>query len=282
MLIKKVTGESGMYITRWYKAGEYLFIRKYSARVFGAPGKKRTKRMRDTPKAMTKYNNLKRSEKLQMLMLVNFDKGYHVTLDYPKDQRPETYQEAEDNLRKCLYKVSRRLKRKDRQFKYISITERGKRAAALHHHVIIEGDSLILDELISVWGNHIKISRMYEEGAYKDLADYFCKIETKEELTKGKSKYHRSRNLKEPLQRVAFAEGQIRDDPDIPEGYRLIPDTLVNGFNEFIGVRYQHYTLKKTNEPKKCQISAPNGLKKCSKREHIWESIKRIFKKRRT
>lgn len=283
MLIKKVTGESYMYITKWYKAGEYLFIRNYSARIYGAPGKKREKRMRETPKAMTKYNNTKRSEKLQMLMLVNFDKGYHVTLDYPKDQRPETYKEAEDNLRKCLYKVSRRLKKKGRQFKYISITERGKRAAALHHHVIIEGDSMILDELISVWGNHIKISRMYEEGAYKDLADYFCKIETKEELTKGKSKYHRSRNLKEPLQRIAFAEGQIRDDPDIPEGYRLIPDTLVNGFNECIGVRYQHFTLKKTfTESQKGQRGVVKGTKKCRKREHIWDSIKKLFKKRRT
>ena len=134
---------------------------------------------------------------------------------------------------------------------------------------------MILDELISVWGNHIKISQMYEDGAYKDLADYFCKIETKEEQTKGKSKYHRSRNLKEPLQRTAFAEGSIKDDPVIPDGYQLIPDTLVNGFNELIGVRYQHYTLKK------CQKGTPKREQKCKKRESIWQSIKRIFTKRR-
>ena len=267
-----------MYITRWYKAGEYMFIKNYSPRGFGSPGKKRTKRKRETPKAMSKYNNTKRAEKLQMLILVNFDKGFHVTLDYPVGARPETYKEAEDNLRKCLYKVSRRLKKQGKQFKYIAITERGKRAAALHHHVIIEGDSQILDELIAVWGNHIKISQMYEEGAYKDLADYFCKIETKEEQTKGKSKYHRSRNLKEPLQRVAFAQGTIKDDPVVPEGYQIIPDTLVNGFNELVGVRYQHFMAKKTApEPKR----DPKGTEKCTKRESIWESIKKIFKKRR-
>ena len=267
-----------MYITRWYKAGEYLFIKNYSLRGFGSPGKKRTKRKRETPKAMSKYNNTKRAEKLQMLILVNFDKGFHVTLDYPVGARPETYKEAEDNLRKCLYKVSRKLKKQGKQFKYIAITERGKRAAALHHHVIIEGDSRILDELIAVWGNHIKISQMYEEGAYKDLADYFCKIETKEEQTKGKSKYHRSRNLKEPLQRVAFAQGTIKDDPVVPEGYQIIPDTLVNGFNELVGVRYQHFMAKKTApEPKR----EPKGTEKCTKRESIWESIKKIFKKRR-
>ena len=264
-----------MYLTRWFKAGEYMFIKNYSTRSYGAPGKKRTKRMRDTPKAMSKYNNTKRAEKLQMLMLVNFDKGFHVTLDYPRDQRPETYKEAEDNLKKCLYKVSRKLKKKGRQFKYISITERGKRAAALHHHVIIEGESMIIEELISAWGHHIKISQMYEEGAYKDLAEYLCKIETKEELTKGKSKYHRSRNLKEPLQRIAFADGYIKDDPVIPDGYKLIPDTLVNGFNDLIGVRYQHYTLKR------CPKGSPKRAQKCKKRESIWQSIKRIFTKRR-
>lgn len=266
-----------MYITRWYKAGEYMFIRNYSPRGVGTHNRKRAKRMRDTPMAMSKYNNVKRSERLQMLILENFDKGFHITLDYPKDKRPETYKEAEDNLKKCLYKVSRRLKKKGTQFKYISITERGKRAAALHHHVIIEGRSDILDELISVWGNHIKISQMYEEGAYKDLADYFCKLETKEELTKGKSKYHRSRNLKEPLQKTAWAEGHIKDDPVIPEGYELVPDTLINGFNELIGVKYQHYTLRRIAEHK----GAPKRTEKCTKKESIWQQIKRIFRKRR-
>lgn len=273
-----------MYITRWYKAGEYLFIRNYSPRCYGAPGKRRTKRMRNTPKAMDKYNNTKRSEKLQMLMLVNFDKGYHVTLDYPKDKRPETYKEAEDNLKKSLYKVSRRLKKQGKQFKYISITERGKRAAALHHHVIIEADPEVQAELMAVWGNHIKFSRMYEEGAYKELADYLCKIETKEEQTKGKSKYHRSRNLKEPLQRTAFAEGQIRDDPVIPDGYRLIPDTLFTGVNDVLGIKYQRYTLRRSPDlrPKR-PVSVPNRTQKCRKREKpsIWQSLKSLFKKRR-
>lgn len=273
-----------MYFTRWYKAGDLIFIKNYSARNFGAAGKKRKGRMRDTPRAMSKYNNIKRSEKLQMLMLVNFDKGYHVTLDYPRDQRPETYEQAEDNLKKCLYKVSRRLKKKEQIFKYIAITERGKRAAALHHHVIIENKPEVMEELIRAWGNHIKFSRMYEEGAYKDLADYLCKIETKEELTKGKSKYHRSRNLKEPLQRTAIVEGHIKNDPFIPDKYTLVPDSLVNGFNELLGVRYQHYTVKRTHVRK----SPQKRVQKCTKREvkrpkkkNIFGILKTVLPKRR-
>ena len=275
-----------MFITKWSRAGEYIFIKNYSPRSYGAAGHKRKKRMRDTPKAMEKYNNQKRAEKLQMLMILNFDKGYHVTLDYPKDQRPQTYEEAEKILRKCLYKVSRRLKKQGIRFKYIAVTERGKRAAALHHHVIIEGDKEILMELTDAWGDHWKLSKMYEDGAYKDLADYIIKIETKEEQTKGKARYHRSRNLKEPTVRCSLIPGAIKDDPEIPEGYLLEEGSFVNGYNEILGIRYQSYVVRKDNEPalqKHCktlqrQSTKPKGAQKGN---GILNKIKGFFKKRR-
>ena len=274
-----------MFITKWSRAGEYIFIKNYSPRSYGAPSRKRIKRLRETSRAMKKYNNQKRAEKLQMLMILNFDRGYHITLDYPKDARPETYEEAEENLRKCLYKVSRRLKRQQIRFKYIAVTERGKRAAALHHHVIIEGNLHILSELESVWGDHMKISKMYEEGAYKDLAEYIIKIETKEEQTKGKAKYHRSRNLKEPIVGHSFVDGAIKDDPMIPKGYELQEDTLVNGYNDVLGIRYQSYVVKKVPKresqphPKSSQqYPKPKGVQKGS----IWDRLKGIFKKRRS
>ena len=267
-----------MFITRQTKAGDYLLIKNYTPGRYGSPGRHRNKKRRDTPKAMEKYNNNRKAEKLQMLILNNFDKGFHVTLDYPKDSRPETYEEAEKNLTKCLYKISRRLKRKGKEFKYIAVTERGKRAAALHHHVIVEGFSEILEELTSVWGNHMKISKMYEEGNYKELAEYFCKIETKEESTKGKSKYHRSRNLKEPAVKTALIAGSISNDPVIYKGYHLVPDSLVNGFNEVVGVRYQRYMLKKDPEaavPQKGAQSVPKG----NRLKKIFEGLKGIFKR---
>lgn len=252
-----------MFISKWSKAGEYIFIKNYSPRGYGAPCKKRIKRMRDTPKAMKRYNNQKRAEKLQQLIILNFDKGFHVILDYPKGQRPETYEEAEDNLRKCLYKVSRRLKKKDKPFRYIAVTEKGTRAAALHHHLIVEGYSEVVEELTRAWGNHIKINQMYEEGAYKDLAEYIVKAETKEEQTKGKSKYHRSRNLKEPIVRSSLIRGAIKDDPEIPKGYHLVPDTLINGYNDVLGIRYQSYLVKKEKE------TPENKAQRCTKRESL-------------
>ena len=265
-----------MFITKQMRAGDYLLIKNYTPKGYGAPGRHRIKRLRDTPKAMEKYNNKKRAEKLQLLIINNFAKGFHVTLDYPKDQRPETYEEAESNLKKCLYKISRRFKKQGKQFKYIAITERGKRAAALHHHLIVEGQSDVLEELISIWGNHMKISKMYEEGNYEQLAEYFCKVETKEEATKGRSRYHRSRNLKEPIVRVGLCDGAITDDPYIPTGYHLIPGTLLNGFNEIIGVRYQSYMVKRDHEVyEKRSKGAPKGntLKK------VFDKVRGLFRR---
>jgi hypothetical protein len=264
-----------MYINKIHQAGDYVLVSNYTPRFFGAPSRKRREKMRDTPEAMAKYNNHKRAEKLQLLMLLNFDKGYHLTLDYPIDERPETYEEAESRLKKFLYKMSRKLKAKGEKFKYIAITERGKRREALHHHMIIEGDPLLLKELTKVWGNHIKISQMYEEGAYKDLADYFCKIETKEEQTKGKSKYHRSRNLKEPTTKSRIVAGPLNSEPVIPKGYELVRDSLVNGFNEYAGIRYQRYLIRKKPEAKKHKKTEERAHKK----RGIWESIKKLFRR---
>lgn len=273
-----------MYVNKIHKAGDYVLVCNYTPRGFGAPARRRRKKEKETPKAMAKYNNNKRAEKLQLLMLINFDRGYHVILDYPKHNRPESYQEAEDNLKRCLYKVSRRLKAKDRKFKYIAITERGKRREALHHHMIIEKDPYILEELTAVWGNHIKFSQMYEEGAYKDLAAYFCKVETKEELTKGKSKYHRSRNLKEPDVRLRIVEGPLQDDPVIPKGYELIRDSYIGGFNEFAGIRFQKYMIRKKQIPicdkkRKRQRNDLKGVQKGRKKKGIWNKLKALFRK---
>lgn len=275
-----------MYINKVQIAGDYVLVSNYTHRGFGAPHHKRRQRLKDTPKAMADYNRKKRAEKLQLLIIQNFDCGYHLTLDYPKDARPETYAEAEKNLKKFLYAMSRKVK-KIKPFKYIAITERGKRREALHHHMIIEGDPFLLREITRLWGNHIKISQMYEEGAYKDLAEYFTKIETKEEQLKGRSKYHRSRNLKEPEVKTRIVAGRIPSEPLVPKQYDLIRDSEVSGFNEHIGIRFQKYMVKKRPKPPVKPKKPDFGFKEKQKSDQkrstrctIWESLKKIFKRR--
>ena len=267
-----------MYINKIQIAGDYVLVSNYSPRFFGAPNKKRKKKSKESPKAMIRYNRHKRAEKLQLLMLLNFDCGYHITLDYPKDNRPQTYEEAEKNLTTFLQKMSRRIK-KVKKFKYIAITERGKKREALHHHMVIEGDPFLLREVTRLWGNHIKISQMYEEGAYKELAEYFCKVETKEEQTKGRSKYHRSRNLKEPTVKKRLVAGGIAEKPVVPKGYDLLADSVVNGFNEFIFMKYQSYMVRKQKPIRPPKRTAPISEQKEDKKCIIWESLKKIFRR---
>ena len=277
-----MTGESGMYWMRTVWAGDYCLVKKCTPKGFGAPLKQRLKRHKESPEAVVRYNMIKRAEKLQMLILNNFEKGYHVTLDYPKGERPETYEEAEKRLMTCLYKISRILKRKGKQFKYIAVTERGKRAAALHHHMVIERDPDVMDTLIKVWGVHIHISVMYKEGQYEDLARYLVKIETKEEQTKGRSKYHRSRNLKKPLEKAGLCSGSFDEKPMIPDGYEYVEGTLKNGINEAVGIRYQHYMLKRLPDMVACPERKGEEEHKCIKRESIFTKLKNKFLRRQS
>ena len=65
----------------------------------------------------------------------------------------------------------------------------------------------------------------------------------------------------------------------VPKGYELVNDSVVNGFNEFIFMKYQSYMVKKKKpiEPPKRPkpISEQKEGKKCT----IWESIKKIFRR---
>ena len=49
-----------MFITKQMRAGDYLLIKNYTPGGYGAPGRHRIRRIRDTPKAMEKYNNRKK------------------------------------------------------------------------------------------------------------------------------------------------------------------------------------------------------------------------------
>ena len=80
--------------------------------------------------------------------------------------------------------------------------------------------------------------------------------------------------------RRQLRSGSFKDDePEIPEGYELIEDSLVNGFNEYTGTKHQKYTVIKSN---KSDNPKPKSEQKKEKRCSIWESLKKIFKKGKT
>lgn len=261
-----------MHFVKLRYAGDYLQVQKYTFRRYGAPGKKRNKRMSVTSEYNMKYNNKLRAENLQLRILLNFENGYHIILKYNKEERPESYKEADDNLKRFLDRIRRKYKKANKSFKYIAITERGKRREALHHHMITECVPEIIEDIADMWGKHFEIIKMYDEGNYKDLAEYFVKLETKEESTKGKARYHISRNLKKPLEKISLQIGTFKTDPVIPEGFILVPETLLNGHNEQFGIKHQKYLLKRSDKDSKERRRDIKEAKRCT----FWESIKNI------
>ena len=259
-----------MYIHKIQRAGDYVLIKNYTP-IGGGSGRRRS-REKPTTESRKRMNDKKRAEKIQLLILANFDMGYHIILDYPKDERPETYEEADKNLTKFLHKMSRKYKRQGKKFKYLATTERGKRRAALHHHMICENLPGIAEDIAAEWGCHIKLFKMYQDGAYKDLADYFVKAETKEEQTKGRSRFHRSRNLISPIEQREKREGSFKQEPKAPQGYRIVEGSLRNGYNERVGVRFQSYLLQRDGPRQQAHESARKEVEKCT----IWERIKKI------
>lgn len=265
-----------MHIVKVSKVGEFTLVQKYTAFNFGGAGKKRKKRQKVSSEYQRKYNTKLRADELQLLILGNFREGYHLVLGYPKGNEKCTYRESDENLKRFLDRVRRKCKKDGKEFKFIAITERGKRKEALHHHMVIPNDPGLLELIRQQWDSgHIHISTMYEDGAYRELAEYLVKVETKEEAEKGKAKYHRSRNLRKPEVRRMVSNEKLRDDPVIPKGYELVKDSFVSGFHEGLGIRYQRYMVRDLRPcPQKPKLKKPhkfsllNGIKRLLSRRN--------------
>lgn len=254
-----------MYVMKKTIAGDYIKIQKYTPHNLAAHRKPRGKRANETSTAVKNYNQRLRAEKLQMLIILNFKNGYLVTLEYHKGSSPQSYQAAD----KLLMKTLKAIKRKHADdFKYIAITERGTETHGLHHHVIVSSIDAAL-ELGSAWDGYHDYKQLYDEGAYKNLAEYLTKQETKEEKPRGGSAYHASRNLAKPSIEYQIVNDTWDEKPTPPEGYEMIPESLKNGFNDVIGIKYQSYMLKR-------QISPPEHQKIRTQRKHERTRLKNI------
>lgn len=278
-------------------------IKKYHMGLYGAPGQRRKKKDKPTTTAVQNYNRKRRERHIQLLILANFMKGHHVILTYPESSVPSSYEEAEKNLADFLDRMRRELKSQGKEFCYIAVTERGKKKAVLHHHMIIQdipgikrlvsemwgktigivprknisgqmrlklfGSGMDIKEImdpVSYSGKFIKTFRIYEDGECSDLAAYIVKAETKEEQ-KG-SRYHISRNLKKPeVIRKSIIPGRM-NEPKAKEGFSVIERSILSGTNPVTGRPYQRYFVIKETDKKNCDMPDMIVTDKKRKRNH--------------
>ena len=211
------------------------------------PRKKKRKR---TPEEIQRQNETNKWKKLQRIILANFKEGdWHLILKYRKEERPEEYARAKKQREKFLRDVRKAFKEAGVVFKWIAITERGKKEQVLHHHMIIQ--DIATAELNTVqlvkkfWKyGHVQFVSLYEDGEYEKLAQYIVKAETKEE--KKWASYSRSRNMVVPeaKREVKYCK-KWRLEPQAPEGWYVVKESVVNGINPFNERPYQYYTIKK-------------------------------------
>lgn len=214
----------------------------------------RGKRKKKTTEQAKKANERNRVRQLRRILHANFKPGdFHVILAYKKGEEPDTYEEAQEDVRRFLRGARKYYHDRGHTLKYIGCTERGKRKAVLHHHFIVEcidTDNLhTVTALRKFWKGHCKWFDLYEEGDFAQLADYIAKAAGKQE-SRG-ARYYASRgNLIRPQPEVTLHRGRIPDEPEAPAGWYVVKDSLHTGTNPYNGKRYQRYLLKRLNTSK--------------------------------
>ena len=241
-----------MYKRVTYQMDDIRMVSKYYPGNFGAPGVKRADRRHRTPEEIAKNNERIRIRKLQRIILANFRTGRTVHLTYRTEDRPETIEEAMKQRKAFLKKMRKECQKAGIEWKFIIVTEKGKRGQALHHHMIIEDITEPLDLLRTIsrmWTHgRVNSTKMVEdEDAFYTLADYLLKREGKEGAG---TTYSRSRNLVIPEPKTEMIRRKKRTrEPKAPAGWYIVKGSVWNAFTPG-GWPVQRYMMRKIEEDK--------------------------------
>ena len=236
---------------------------KYAGR-YGAKGEKRAQRKKATPEQMKKQNQYNREKLVLRKMRNNFKRGdLWITLKLKKGERVSA-QEILKIREKFLRQLRGVYKKRGRALKYMCRIEIGERGG-IHIHILvnrIKGTPGTAEVISQIWGRltggHVNYAPVYEEGHFKDLADYLVK-KPKEEITgqltlfgteeerKIFSEYTCSKNLELPEKETHdykhwTLRKLVENGPEPKPGYYIDRDSIRHGKNPYTGMSYYYYT----------------------------------------
>lgn len=198
-----------------YECGDYLESCIYPVYKTATSRKRKSK---PTPEAMQKLNDLHTQNKMIRIINANFtENDVKLDLTYAPEFEPESFEEAEKELERYLRRVKHwRKKNGYPELKYFACTEQGSVKKRLHHHLILS--EMPINVLIALWwkGEHslgrveTNLLQFNEEGCAA-LVRYMLK---QDRVTKGKSKYKRSRNMIIPQPKKRdnrFSQKKVRE-----------------------------------------------------------------------
>lgn len=252
------------YKRKTYDCGVCKDIEYTWAGNYGAKGESRAPRKKPTPEQIEKQNQRNKETRVRRKMLLNFKEGdYWCTLKYKKGYRPTTSQVLKD-FKNFRLRLGNRYRSRGQPLKYIYRIEIGKQGG-VHIHFLIN-DIGGTDKLVATEWNKVQqaagiyFAHAYEEGGFKELAEYVVKkpkgkaLEQislfPEEEQKTYMAYNCSRNLIEPdPEEKEYSHWTmakiLADGPQPSEGFYIEKSTIRQGINPFTGYSYLYYTEKK-------------------------------------
>lgn len=263
------------YYEKRIQSGPYLEVYRYHA--LRSPGKQtpRGPVERDTTEYQEELNSVAAWKKLFRLELCNFSRAagdLFVTVTHRERITEADALREERNLIARLKRLRKRLGLSE--LKYIAVTEEQGR---WHTHLILNG-GLTLKQLVKVWGDRgrVAVSTLEDQNNYRELARYLttdhkeCRRKTDEHgdpalktpRRKYQRRWHASRNLARPVEKVKPAPKPRLGEPKPPKGYRLLPDWRFGV--DVLGYYYVDYACmaekwepKEPKKPKKGKRSEP-------------------------
>lgn len=234
------------YIKEECIAGNTIDYRYYYAPRWDMKGGSRRRAENRTSDAQKKVNHRSRCLKLTRILNANFGgNDYYITFSYRADARPDKERLRKD-IRNLLDFFRREYRKAGKDFKYVWVAEVGERGAVHIHMVINNIDSAVIKRS---WNKGwITIKPLDDNGQYNRLASYFIKysektMKTEDEL-QGRT-YNASKNLfiPEPDRKKIKSKNAYNHTVEVPAGYYIDKDSIVETWHEVTGYMYFAYTL---------------------------------------
>lgn len=214
---------------------------------YGAPGRKRDKKKKATPEQVEKINQYNRSKKTRRKLLEYFkEDDWYLTLTYKKELRPQDMKECKKHFSKMVRILRKEYKKRGYELFWIRNIE-NTRTNNWHIHLVVNQipdiNPMILFKKIWPYGAR-EPKLLYEEGGFRELADYITKTEkTKRidhEVTEASYSSSKNMPLTPPKEDVLT---RWQKYPKEKEGWMIDKNTYFEGINPVTGYKYRHYTM---------------------------------------
>lgn len=185
-------------------------------------------------------NNKNRRKKIVRLVNTNFTKkDMWLTVTYDKEHNPQDLDEAQKNVRNYL----RKIKRRDKDVKYLYVTEGKKNSKRFHHHIFIS-TKLSRDEIENLWqyGARKEAHRLQPDEFYlTGIAIYTTKA------IKNKNQWGYSKNLKQPKITTADTKLTKRQAQKITEDENAAISLFEKLFNGYQNLKTEWFSSNIVN-----------------------------------